>query len=52
MLLNHKYYEPYNNWFKVGQALSSVANEMMLTYALWSSQSESWNWEEDKMKDK
>lgn len=50
LLLDDKYYEPYNIWFKVGQALHSVGNELMLTYALWSSQSESWNWEGEKMR--
>ena len=49
MLLDDKYYDPYNTWFKVAQALFSVGNEMMLTFALWSSQSESWNWEGSKM---
>lgn len=49
MLLDDKFYDPYNTWFKVAQALFSVGNEMMLTFALWSSQSESWNWEGSKM---
>jgi len=44
MVLGSDYYRPYNYWFKAGQALYSKGNELVLSWALWSSQSEDWDW--------
>ena len=50
MILGEEYYDPYDRWFKIGQALQSKSNELMLSWALWSSQSSKWVWDDEPMK--
>tara|TARA_B100000424_G_C22936360_1_gene498250 strand:- start:64 stop:2712 length:2649 start_codon:yes stop_codon:yes gene_type:complete len=50
MILGSEYYDPYERWFKIGQALQSQDNILMLSWAYWSSQSSKWDWDTEPMK--